>query len=85
MNKWEIKCMLEQQQTNVDKLTDTTDKQSLHIQNLWEEISSKNYRINNLEEQISLKDEEIKKFRSLIRTQSQKNLQEYVYPESVNN
>ena len=32
MNKYEIKYMLEQAMSSVDRLTDTTGKQSLHIE-----------------------------------------------------
>ena len=37
MNKYEIKYLLESQTSILDRLSDTTGKQSLHIQELWEE------------------------------------------------
>ena len=48
MNKYELKYMLEQQTSILDRLSDTTGKQSLHIQELWEEIKQKDNRITKL-------------------------------------
>ena len=46
MNKYELKYILEQQSSIVDRLTDSLGKQSTHIQELWTEIGLKNTKIN---------------------------------------
>ena len=48
MNKYEIKYLLESQTSILDRLSDTTGKQSLHIQELWEEIKQKDIKITKL-------------------------------------
>ena len=45
MNKYELKYMLEQMSSSVDRLTDVAGKQTHHIENLWEEIGQKQNRI----------------------------------------
>jgi len=45
MNKYEIKYMLEQAMSSVDRLTDTQGKQSLHIENIWAEIKDRDSTI----------------------------------------
>ena len=52
MNKYEIKYLLESQTSILDRLSDTTGKQSLHIQELWEEIKQKDIKITKLTNKI---------------------------------
>ena len=47
MNKYELKYMLESQTSILDRLSDTTGKQSLHIQELWEQNKEKDVKIQN--------------------------------------
>ena len=85
MNKYELKYMLEQMVSSVDRLTDTTGKQTLHIENLWEEIGSKNRTIGTFKDKLVEKNEEILRLRAIIKTQSEKNLAEYHFPTEVDN
>ena len=48
MNKFEIKYLLEQMTSSVDRLTDVAGKQVNHIDELWSEIGHKNNKINSL-------------------------------------
>ena len=85
MNKYELKYILEQQSSIVDRLTDSLGKQSTHIQELWTEIGLKNTKINNLTQVLGTKNEEIIKLKNIIKSQSEKNLAEYHFPELVDN
>ena len=86
MNKYEIKYMLEQAMSSVDRLTDTQGKQPLHIENLWEEIGTKNNRIDALNQRLLEHKEKIVELQNIIKSQTQKNLREYHFgEESVNN
>ena len=66
MNKYEIKYLLESQTSILDRLSDTTGKQSLHIQELWEEIKQKDNRITKLTNKIY-------ELHDIIKSQKQKN------------
>jgi len=77
--------MLEQMVSSVDRLTDTTGKQTLHIENLWEEIGAKNRTIGTFKDKLVEKNEEILRLRNIIKTQSEKNLAEYHFPTEVDN
>ena len=85
MNKYEIKYMLEQAMSSVDRLTDTTGKQSLHIENIWAEIKDRDSTIELYKSKLIEKNEEIIKLRNLIKSQSDKNLTEHHFPTEVNN
>ena len=52
MNKYELKYMLESQTSILDRLSDTTGKQSLHIQELWEQNKEKDVKIQKLTNKI---------------------------------
>ena len=78
MNKYEPKYMLEQQTSILDRLSDTTGKQSLHIQELWEEIKQKDNRITKLTNKIY-------ELHDIIKSQKQKNWEEFIHPERINN
>ena len=78
MNKYELKYMLEQMSSSVDRLTDVAGKQTIHIQELWEEIGQKNTRINALTNKIY----ELQKKNN---AQSEKNWAEHIFPERVDN
>ena len=56
MNKYELKYMLEQMSSSVDRLTDVAGKQQHHISELWEEIGHKNTKIQKLKEKIPSKE-----------------------------
>ena len=85
MNKYEIKYMLEQAMSSVDRLTDTTGKQSLHIENLWDKIGERNSTIDLYKNKLIERNEEITRLRNLIRSQSDKDLTEHHFPTEVNN
>ena len=85
MNKYEIKYILEQTTSAVDRLTDVAGKQSLHIEQLWEEIGSKNSTIGLYKDKLSEKNEEIIKLRNIIKSQTEKNLAEHYFPNEVDN
>jgi|TARA_R100001224_G_scaffold72024_2_gene43946 predicted RNase H-like nuclease (RuvC/YqgF family) len=78
MNKYELKYMLEQQTSILDRLSDTTGKQSLHIQELWEEIKQKDNRITKLTNKIY-------ELHDIIKSQKQKNWEEFIHPERIDN
>ena len=85
MNKYEIKYVLEQAMSSVDRLTDTTGKQSLHIENIWAEIKDRDSTIELYKSKLIEKNEEIIRLRNLIKSQSDKNLTEHHFPTEVNN
>jgi len=78
MNKYELKYMLEQMSSSVDRLTDVAGKQQHHIAELWEEIGQKNTRINALTNKIY-------ELQKKINAQSEKNWAEHIFPERVDN
>ena len=78
MNKYELKYMLEQQTSILDRLSDTTGKQLLHIQELWEEIKQKDNRITKLTNKIY-------ELHDIIKSQKQKNWEEFIHPERIDN
>ena len=85
MNKYEIKYMLEQAMSSVDRLTDTQGKQSLHIENIWAEIKDRDSTIELYKSKLIEKNEEIIRLRNLIQSQTDKNLAEHHFPTEVNN
>ena len=78
MNKYEIKYLLESQTSILDRLSDTTGKQSLHIQELWEEIKQKDIKITKLTNKIY-------ELHDIIKAQKQKNWEEFIHPERIDN
>ena len=72
MNKYEIKYLLESQTSILDRLSDTTGKQSLHIQELWEELKQKDIKITKLTNKIY-------ELHDIIKSQKQKNWEEFVH------
>ena len=78
MNKYELKYMLEQQTSILDRLSDTTGKQLLHIQELWEEIKQKDNRITKLTNKIY-------ELQDVIKSQRTKDFAEFWNPERVDN
>ena len=78
MNKYEIKYLLESQTSILDRLSDTTGKQSLHIQELWEEIKQKDIKITMLTNKIY-------ELHDIIKSQKQKNWEEFIHPERIDN
>ena len=78
MNKSEIKYLLESQTSILDRLSDTTGKQSLHIQELWEEIKQKDIKITKLTNKIY-------ELHDIIKSQKQKNWEEFIHPERIDN
>ena len=85
MNKFEIKYLLEQMTSSVDRLTDVAVKQVNHIDELWSEIGHKNNKINSLNEKIFEKNAEIQRLQEIIKTQQHKDLSEHFFPERTNN
>ena len=78
MNKYEIKYLLESQTSILDRLSDTTGKQSLHIQELWEELKQKDIKITKLTNKIY-------ELHDIIKSQKQKNWVEFIHPERIDN
>ena len=78
MNKYEIKYLLESQTSILDRLSDTTGKQSLHIQELWVEIKQKDIKITKLTNKIY-------ELHDIIKSQKQKNWEEFIHPERIDN
>ena len=78
MNKYEIKYLLESQTSILDRLSDTTGKQSLHIQELCEEIKQKDIKITKLTNKIY-------ELHDIIKSQKQKNWEEFIHPERIDN
>ena len=78
MNKYEIKYLLESQTSILDRLSDTTGKQSLHIQELWEEIKQKDIKITKLTNKIY-------ELHDIIKSQKQKHWEEFIHPERIDN
>ena len=78
MNKYEIKYLLESQTFILDRLSDTTGKQSLHIQELWEELKQKDIKITKLTNKIY-------ELHDIIKSQKQKNWEEFIHPERIDN
>ena len=70
--------MIEQQGSITDRLTDTLGKQSTHIQELWTEIGLKNERITKLTNKIY-------ELHDIIKSQKQKNWEEFIHPERIDN
>ena len=85
MNKFEIKFMLETTMSAVDRLTATNGKITLHNENLWNEIKEKDVKIGNLFSKLKDQNEEIYKLKNIIKSQQEKNLAEYHFPEMVDN
>ena len=78
MNKYEIKYLLESQTSILDRLSDTTGKQSLHIQELWEELKQKDIKITKLTNKIY-------ELQDVIKSQRTKDFAEFWNPERVDN
>ena len=78
MNKYELKYMLESQTSILDRLSDTTGKQSLHIQELWEQNKEKDVKIQKLTNKIY-------ELHDVIKSQNQKDWEEFIHPERIDN
>lgn len=85
MNKYEIKYMLETTMSAVDRLTDTNAKITLHNENLWGEIKQKDEKIGELFAKLQDLAKEKYKLQSIIKSQEEKDLTEYHFPEKVDN
>tara|TARA_R100000935_G_scaffold55796_1_gene86234 strand:+ start:406 stop:639 length:234 start_codon:yes stop_codon:yes gene_type:complete len=70
MNKYELKFMLEQMVSSVEKLTDTTAKLSLHIENLNTEIETRQTTIEQWRNKMVEKNDEIIRLRKVITERS---------------
>ncbi len=78
MNKFEIKFLLEQSMSSVDKLTDISGKQTHHIDELWEANKQKDLKIQKLTNKIY-------ELHDIIKSQKQKNWEEFIHPERIDN
>ena len=78
MNKFEIKFLLEQSMSSVDKLTDISGKQSHNIDELWEANKQKDLKITKLTNKIY-------ELHDIIKSQKQKNWEEFIHPERIDN
>ncbi len=85
MTKWEYKYLWEQEATKVENLIDINGKNAHHIQDLYEEIKELKIHNKKLIVRMNDKTEENIKLKNIIRSQQEKNLAEYHFPESVDN
>ena len=85
MNKYELKYCLEDESTKVKDLIDINGKNAHHIQELYEEIKELKIHNKKLIVRMNDKTEENIKLKNIIRSQQEKNLAEYHFPESVDN
>ena len=85
LNKWDYKYEWESAAAQVENLIDVIGKNSYHIQELYVDLKKKDETINKLLARINEKREENYKLQSIIKSQSEKNLAEYHFPESVDN
>ncbi len=86
MNKYEIKYMFEQETLKVENLIDVVGKNAHHIQDLSAELKKKDENIDKLIARLNDKREEVYKLKTIIQSQTQKNLREYhLGEESVDN
>ena len=85
MNKYELKYCLEDESTKVKDLIDINGKNAHHIQDLYEEIKELKIHNKKLIVRMNDKTEENIKLKNIIRSQQEKNLAEYHFPESVDN
>ena len=56
-----------------------------HIQDLYSELKKKDANIDKLIARLNDKREEVFKLQNIIKSQQEKNLREYHFPESVDN
>jgi len=85
MNKYELKYLYESEAQKVENLIDINGKNASHIQELYADIKKKEETINKLLVRINEKREENYKLKDIIRSQTEKSLAEYHFPETVNN
>ena len=85
MNKYELKYMFEQETLKVENLIDVVGKNAHHIQDLSAELKKKDANIDKLIARLNDKREEVFKLQNIIKSQQEKNLREYHFPESVDN
>ena len=85
MNKYEIKYMFEQETLKVENLIDVVGKNAHHIQDLYAEIKKKDENIDKLIARLNDKREEAFKLKTIIKSQQEKNLAEYHFPNEVDN
>tara|TARA_R100000005_G_C4819662_1_gene101708 strand:- start:165 stop:401 length:237 start_codon:yes stop_codon:yes gene_type:complete len=78
MNKYELKYMLEQQNSIVDRLTDVAGKQTTHIAELWTEIGLKNQKIIKLTNKIY-------ELQEVVKSQREKKFEEFFNPDRLDN
>ena len=85
MNKYELKYMYEQEATKVENLIDINGKNAHHIQDLYSELKKKDANIDKLIARLNDKREEVFKLQNIIKSQQEKNLAEYHFPNEVDN
>ena len=85
LNKWEDKYQWETAAAQVENLIDINGKNAHHIQDLYFDLKKKDETIQKLLTRINEKREENFKLQTIIKSQSEKNLAEYHFPESVDN
>jgi len=85
MNKYELKYMYEQEATKVENLIDINGKNAHHIQDLYAEIKKKDENIDKLIARLNDKRGEAFKLKTIIKSQQEKNLAEYHFPNEVDN
>ena len=77
--------MYEQEATKVENLIDINGKNAHHIQDLYSELKKKDANIDKLIARLNDKREEVFKLQNIIKSQQEKNLAEYHFPNEVDN
>ena len=77
--------MYEQEAIKVENLIDVAGKNAHHIQDLSSELKKKDETINKLLTRINEKREEVYRLQNIIKSQQEKNLAEYHFPNEVDN
>ena len=77
--------MYEQEAIKVENLIDVAGKNAHHIQDLSSELKKKDETINKLLARINEKREEVYRLQNIIKSQQEKNLAEYHFPNEVDN
>ena len=85
MRIFEVKYLLEQAMSSVDRLTDILGKQTDQIQELWGEIHEKNKKVLRQQLIISELKEKLATREAIIKCQVEKSIKEIDSPESINN
>jgi len=83
--KYEYKYLFESETAKVETLIDINGKNTYHIQELYADLKKKEDTINKLLTRLNEKREKIYELQTIIKSQSEKNLAEFLSNERVDN